>query len=31
VMTARRGEFAGLGVPKDESYRVEGWTWAPGV
>ena len=31
VMTARKGEFAGLGVPKDPGYRVEGWTWAPGV
>jgi len=31
VMTARRGEFAGLRTPKDSGYRVEGWTWAPGV
>ena len=31
VMTARKGEFARLGVPKDPGYRVEGWTWAPGV
>jgi hypothetical protein len=31
VMTARRDEFAGLGTPKDPGYRVEGWTWAPGV
>jgi hypothetical protein len=31
VMTARRDEFAELGVPKDENYRVEGWTWAPEV
>ena len=26
VMTARRGEFAGLGKPKDPGYRVEGWS-----
>ena len=31
VMTARRDEFAGLAKPKDPSYKVEGWTWAPGV
>ena len=31
VMTERRGEFAGLPEPKDPGYRVEGWTWAPGV
>jgi hypothetical protein len=31
VMTARKDEFAGLGTPKDPGYRVEGWTWAPGV
>lgn len=31
VMTARRAEFARLGVPKDPGYRVEGWTWAPGI
>lgn len=31
VMTERRGEFAGLAAPKDPGYRVEGWTWAPGV
>jgi len=31
VMTVRRGEFAGLREPKDPGYRVEGWTWAPGV
>jgi hypothetical protein len=31
VMTARRAEFAELGTPKDPGYRVEGWTWAPGV
>jgi hypothetical protein len=31
VMTARRGEFAGLGTPRDPGHRVEGWTWAPGV
>jgi hypothetical protein len=31
AMTARRGEFAGLAMPKDPEYRVEGWTWAPGV
>ena len=31
VMTARRGDFAGLAAPKDPEYRVEGWTWAPGV
>jgi hypothetical protein len=31
VMTARRGEFAGLAMPKDPAYKVEGWTWAPGV
>jgi hypothetical protein len=31
VMTERRGEFAGLKAPKDPGYRVEGWTWSPGV
>jgi hypothetical protein len=31
VMTARRGEFRRLGTPKDPGYRVEGWTWSPGV
>jgi len=31
AMTARRAEFAGLGMPLDPEYRVEGWTWAPGV
>jgi hypothetical protein len=31
VMTARREEFARLGVPKDPGYMVEGWTWAPDV
>jgi hypothetical protein len=31
VMTARRTEFARLGVPRDPGYRVEGWTWAPDV
>jgi hypothetical protein len=31
VMTARREEFARLGVPKDPGYMVEGWTWAPGL
>ena len=31
VMTARRAEFAVLGVPKNKNYKVEGWTWAPGV
>jgi hypothetical protein len=29
VMTARRGDFARLGTPKDSAYKVEGWTWAP--
>jgi len=31
AMTARRSEFARLGRPKDPAYRVEGWTWAPGL
>jgi hypothetical protein len=31
AMTARRGEFAGLAMPSDPEYKVEGWTWAPGV
>jgi hypothetical protein len=31
VMTARRSEFAGLPEPADPKFRVEGWTWAPGV
>jgi hypothetical protein len=31
VMTARREEFAGLGMPVDPEYKLEGWTWAPGV
>jgi hypothetical protein len=31
TMTARRGEFAGLAMPVDPEYKVEGWTWAPGV
>ena len=31
AMTARRGEFAGLAMPLDPEYRVEGWTWAPGA
>ena len=31
VMTERRAEFARMGAPKDPGYRVEGWTWAPGV
>jgi len=29
VMTAKRGEFAGLRAPRDPGYRVEGWTWSP--
>jgi hypothetical protein len=31
VMTARREEFASLAMPLDPQYKVEGWTWAPGV
>jgi len=31
AMTARRGEFAGLAMPLDPEYTVEGWTWAPDV
>ena len=31
AMTARRGEFATLGTPLDLEYKVEGWTWAPGM
>ena len=31
AMTARRGEFAGLAMPVDPEYKVEGWTWAPDV
>ena len=31
VMAARREEFAELAEPKDAEFRVEGWTWAPGV
>jgi hypothetical protein len=31
AMTARREEFAGLAMPVDPEYRVEGWTWAPDV
>jgi hypothetical protein len=31
AMTARREEFAGLAMPVDPEYKVEGWTWAPGV
>ena len=31
AMTALRGEFAGLAMPLDPEYKVEGWTWAPGV
>jgi hypothetical protein len=31
AMTARRGELAGLAMPLDPVYKVEGWTWAPGV
>lgn len=31
VMTARRSEFATLPTPADPCYKVEGWTWAPGV
>jgi hypothetical protein len=31
AMVARRGEFARLAMPMDPEYRVEGWTWAPGV
>jgi hypothetical protein len=31
VMTARRDEFAKLPEPMDPGYRVEGWTWAPGM
>jgi hypothetical protein len=31
AMTARRSEFAGLAMPLDPEYQVEGWTWAPGV
>jgi hypothetical protein len=31
AMTARRGEFARLAMPKDPEYKVEGWTWAPEV
>jgi hypothetical protein len=31
AMTARRAEFAGLAMPVDPEYKVEGWTWAPGV
>ena len=23
--------FAGLAMPLDPVYKVEGWTWAPGV
>ena len=29
VMAERRKTFAGLGVPRDGRFRVEGWTWAP--
>ncbi len=31
VMTERRAEFALLPRPLDPKFRVEGWTWAPGV
>ena len=31
AMTARRAEFATLAMPVDPEYKVEGWTWAPGV
>ena len=31
AMTARRKEFAGLAMPVDPEYTVEGWTWAPSV
>jgi hypothetical protein len=31
VMTRQRAEFARLGIPQDPGYRVEGWTWSPGV
>ena len=31
VMAERRAEFAELPQPRDLKYRVEGWTWAPGV
>ena len=31
AMVARRGEFASLAMPLDPEYKVEGWTWAPGV
>lgn len=31
VMAQRRAEFAELGTPRDPKYRIEGWTWAPGV
>ena len=31
AMAARRGGFATLGMPLDPEYKVEGWTWAPGV
>ncbi len=31
VMTARRSGFASLPEPRDRRFRVEGWTWAPGI
>lgn len=31
VMTVRRAEFPNLPQPADPRYKVEGWTWAPGV
>jgi hypothetical protein len=31
VMTSRRAQFATLAMPLDQEYKVEGWTWAPGV
>ncbi|MDR3746311.1 MAG: hypothetical protein P4K80_09300 [Acidobacteriaceae bacterium] len=31
VMAARRAEFSTLAMPLDPEYKVEGWTWAPGV
>ena len=31
AMTARKGEFEELAMPSDPEYKVEGWTWAPGV
>ncbi len=31
TMAERRSTFAALPEPRDPKYRVEGWTWAPGV